>query len=279
MQPVRCPFDQVFHHSSSVMVGEFSCRADHPCFSDTGPIENHLLVVPGRPVAIHLSRARKLVADRTRVLMYNRGTTFRREALNQVGDHCLWFAFDDRLLEEHCGGTADQPFREPVRHLPRNAFLKIRRLYVRLRAGRASALQVDETAFGLLDLLTRRTNHEGVTATARQQRAVTAAEAYLAGHYTDEVKLEDVAKAAACSPFHLSRLFRRQRGVGLHRHLSELRLRDAVDRLCGSDTSMTDIAMQLGFSSPSHFSAQFSERLGVAPSRFRRHVNAIRAIS
>ncbi|MEJ8567954.1 helix-turn-helix transcriptional regulator [Elongatibacter sediminis] len=278
MEPVRCPFDEVLHHSPSLLFGEFRCRVQEPRFTDTGPIENHLLVVPSRPVEIHFSRGRSVVADRTRVLFYNRGTRYRREALNRYGDHCLWFAFADDQLAQRCGGPAHRPYRDPVRHLPQSAYLEIRRLYARVRRGAADPLEVEDTAFSLLARLLE-TGVETGPVSARQQRTVTAAEAYLAAHYGEAVRLDEVATAVACSPFHLSRLFRRLRGIGLHQHLSELRLRDAVDRVCDSDEPLTDIAMDLGFSSPSHFSSRFSDRLGVTPSRFRQQWMETRAIS
>lgn len=278
MKSVRCPFDRVWYESKSIVIGEFICPADDPRFTDTGPIENHVLVVASRPVEIHFSRARSVVADRTRVLFYNRGTRYRREALNDMGDHCLWFAFDDDLLARLCRAPPERPYGKSTERLPLCAFLDIRSLYARLATGGASSLEVEEAAFAMLAKLLPASEGDAGSVTARQQRTVTAAEAYLAEHYMDAVRLEEVAEAAACSPFHLSRLFRRLRGTGLHQHLSELRLRDAVDRIHGGGDSLTDIALNLGYSSLSHFSKHFSDTVGISPSHFRRDVDTSRAI-
>jgi AraC-like DNA-binding protein len=261
------------------MIGEFVCPSDDPRFADSGPIENHVLVVPFQPVEIHFSRARSIVADRTRVLFYNRGTCYRRKALNQLGDRCLWVTFDDGILEAYCGNRNKQPFGKQVDPLPLKLYLDVRNLYLRLTSGRADPLQVEVAAMEMLVQLVGSPVREQHSSTRRQRQTVAAADAHLARNYTKTLHLDDVAEAAACSPFHLSRLFRRLRGIGLHQHLLQLRLRDAVDRLEENNDTLTNIAMNLGFSSPSHFSNCFRNSFGVSPHRFRRARKRIRAIS
>jgi len=261
------------------MLGEFVCPIDDPRFSDTGPIENHLLVVPFQPVEIQFNRAHVVVADRTRVLFYNRGTCYRREALNKLGDRSLWFAFDDEVLENCGGGKRQRPFNKNVEQLPLNLYLKIRNLYLRIISGQADSLEVEEDSLEMLTQLLRKPGKEIVPSPRRQRQAVVAAEAHMARNYTQPVRLAEVATAAACSPYHLSRIFCRLRGIGIHQYLSALRLRAAVDRLQDSNDSVTDIAMHFGFSSPSHFSKSFRDNVGISPSRFRQQGTHIRAIS
>lgn len=279
MNPVHCPYDRILFQNDSLMIGEFVCLNDDPRFTDTGPIENHILVVPFQPVEIHFSRARSIVADRTRVLLYNRGTHYRRKALNRKGDHSLWITFNEQILEDACGNRDRQPFDKQTESLSPYLYLKVRRLYSRLTSGDADPLEVETDAEELLAQIVRAPAQKPHRATARQQRAVAAADAHLARNYARTVHLDDVAQVAACSPFHLSRVFRRLRGIGLHQQLVQLRLREAVDRLQDHHDSLTDIAMNLGFSSPSHFSTCFRDNFGVSPRRFRRNGSCIRAIS
>lgn len=279
MNPVRCPYDRILFQNDSLMIGEFVCLKDDPRFADTGPIENHILVVPFQPVEIHFSRARSIVADRTRVMLYNRGTRYRREALNRLGDHSLWVTFNDEILEDSCGYGSKRPFGKQVELLSLSLYLKTRRLYLRLTSGYADPLEVEVAAAEILAQIVRAPAQKPHLSTLRQQQTVAAADAHLARNYTKTVRLDEVAKAAACSPFHLSRVFRRLRGIGVHQHLVQLRLRDAVDRLQDNNNSLTNIAMDLGFSSPSHFSTCFRENFGVSPNRFRQSGKRIRAIS
>lgn len=278
MNPVQCPYDRILFKNDSLMVGEFACPNDDPQFADTGPIENHILVVPFQSVEIHFDRAHRIVADRTRALLYNRGTCYRRETLNRRGDHSMWFAFNDEILQDACGVRRQRPFDKQVESLPLSLYLDARRLFLRLTSGCADPLEVEVAAVEILSQIVQAPVRKTFPPTSRQQGVVAAADAYLARNFSDIVHLDEVAKAAACSPFHLSRLFRRLRGIGVHKHLMQLRLRDAVDRLQENGDSLTDIAMNLGFSSPSHFSKCFRDNFGVSPYRFRRNGARIRAI-
>ncbi len=73
--------------------------------------------------------------------------------------------------------------------------------------------------------------------------------------------------------YHLSRVFRRQVGLPLHRHLNRLRLRAALERLVDSRERLIEIAFDLGFSSHGHFTAAFHREFGIPPSVFRRRLS------
>ncbi len=55
----------------------------------------------------------------------------------------------------------------------------------------------------------------------------------------------------------------------LHRYLTQLRLSRALSELPHAD-DLTELALELGFSSHSHFSARFRQAFGLTPSEFRR---------
>jgi AraC-like DNA-binding protein len=48
-----------------------------------------------------------------------------------------------------------------------------------------------------------------------------------------------------------------------------MRIERALDRLMGSQASVTDIGFELGFSSQSHFTHFFSANVGIAPTQYR----------
>ena len=74
----------------------------------------------------------------------------------------------------------------------------------------------------------------------------------------------------ASSPFHLARVFRRETGIPVHRHLTRLRLSQALEELSGGHEDLTELALRIGFSSHAHFTSSFSRTFGVTPSEFRR---------
>jgi AraC family transcriptional regulator len=105
-------------------------------------------------------------------------------------------------------------------------------------------------------------------------RAVEAARDFMASDPTRNDGLATIAQAAACSPFHLSRLFRRHTGRSLHAHRDDLRMMLALQRLQGGETNLARLAVDLGYAHHSHFSAAFKRRFGTAPARMRRNLIA-----
>jgi len=95
-----------------------------------------------------------------------------------------------------------------------------------------------------------------------------AAKNYLAAHIGENVLLDEVASAVNASPFNFARIFQQQTGLPIHRYLMQLRLRVALERLPDSD-DLTSLALELGFSSHSHFTDVFRREFGKTPSEFR----------
>lgn len=88
----------------------------------------------------------------------------------------------------------------------------------------------------------------------------------LATRYADRLTLESLAAACNSSPFHLSRVFSTVTGQTIHQQLTRIRLRMALFRLGGSAGRLTELALDVGFSSHSHFTAAFRREFGCAPS-------------
>jgi AraC-like DNA-binding protein len=97
-----------------------------------------------------------------------------------------------------------------------------------------------------------------------------AARAHIAGRYRDPLTLSEIAGAAGCSAFHLSRQFTRTFGMSIWRHVLRLRLRDALERVLETRESLSRIGLGAGFASQSHFGDAFRAEFGEAPGRVRR---------
>jgi AraC-like DNA-binding protein len=91
----------------------------------------------------------------------------------------------------------------------------------------------------------------------------------LASRIGQRLLLEEVAEEAKCSPFHLSRLFRRYVGASPHQYQLHLRVATAIERLEDAGTSIADLAFDLGFSSQSHFGDVLRRMLGATPAEVR----------
>ena len=80
-----------------------------------------------------------------------------------------------------------------------------------------------------------------------------------------------VARHAGISPYHFIRMFEATFGVTPHRYRTGVRL-ERARRLLASGAPVTQVCMELGFSSLGSFSALFARRVGEAPSRYQRRV-------
>jgi AraC-like DNA-binding protein len=79
-----------------------------------------------------------------------------------------------------------------------------------------------------------------------------------------------VAASVNASPFNFSRIFLQQTGLPVHRYLTLLRLRASLELIAAPRTDLTSIALDLGFSSHSHFTDVFRREFGETPSDFRK---------
>jgi len=88
-------------------------------------------------------------------------------------------------------------------------------------------------------------------------------------HLAEPLPLDDVARAAAFSPFHFHRIFKALVGETVHDFVKRVRLEHALHLLSYREgASLTEVALACGFSSSSDFSRSFRGRFGVPPSAF-----------
>ncbi|GAB2862100.1 hypothetical protein GCM10027277_33330 [Pseudoduganella ginsengisoli] len=94
--------------------------------------------------------------------------------------------------------------------------------------------------------------------------------AYMAERLADEISVVELADACAMSESHFSREFSKSVGMPPHQYLMKLRLERAREALIDSNARVIDVALELGFTSASHFARAFARRFGVAPAAFRQ---------
>lgn len=77
--------------------------------------------------------------------------------------------------------------------------------------------------------------------------------------------LEEIGKAVGCSPFHLSRTFSTEMKMTIPQYLRQLRMERAAGLLKSGKFNVTEAALEVGYSSLSHFSQAFHETFGCCP--------------
>lgn len=95
------------------------------------------------------------------------------------------------------------------------------------------------------------------------------AKAYIAGHQTDPLRLEHVAKAMHISTFYFCKLFKKATGLSFTDYLGRVRIEKAKTLLFNPHLRITEIAYGVAFQSLTHFNRVFRKLAGQAPSLFR----------
>lgn len=91
--------------------------------------------------------------------------------------------------------------------------------------------------------------------------------------------VNEIARAVGISPFHFIRQFERVFGVTPHQFRIAHRLQLAKRLLADGDRSVTDVCMEVGFSSVGSFSALFTRRVGEPPSTYQRRMRVMVPVS
>jgi AraC family transcriptional regulator len=77
--------------------------------------------------------------------------------------------------------------------------------------------------------------------------------------------LEELGREAGCSPYHLSRTFSQVTGITIPQYTRKLRMERAAELLRSGRYNVTEAALEVGYSSLSHFSQAFCQVIGCCP--------------
>ena len=213
-----------------------------------------------------------VVADPNRVLFVAGGEGFRLSQPVHGGYAELIVTMHPTLLAEILGIAERQLPTHPLFHeRSRSADLRLQRLGAECL--HRSAREGWEGLAGeewLVAFLRSSLAAPPVDATisSATTRLLGRAKEYLAAHVSAPIRLSHVARAVGTSPAYLTTIFSRVEGAPLHRYLVQLRLARALIEVPHAD-DLTALALELGFSSHSHFTAAFRRAFGCTPSRFR----------
>jgi AraC family transcriptional regulator len=99
--------------------------------------------------------------------------------------------------------------------------------------------------------------------------AVERAVCHMKAHSGEPLDLDQLARIAGMSRFHLVRVFDELTGTTPHHFLACLRMQRAKDLLLAPGASITEVCMDVGYSSLGTFSTTFSTLVGISPQEFR----------
>lgn len=96
---------------------------------------------------------------------------------------------------------------------------------------------------------------------------------YLDLHYMEELNLEEIADSIGFSKYHFSRLFKQYTNFTFCDYLSYRRIKAAEELLARPELSVTEIALQVGFSSISTFNRIFKQQKNCTPREYRNKIS------
>lgn len=167
--------------------------------------------------------------------------------------------------------------REPARVAFPRCVVRDAELVVELRrlaelvAERGELLERQAAAVEAFGLLLRR-HGEIVPAggdAGGERRAVRRARELLAANLADKLTLDELAREAALSPYHLLRVFRESTGLTPHAWRTQRRISRARELLAGG-MSPAQAALETGFADQSHFGKAFKQYVGATPGDYLR---------
>ena len=99
---------------------------------------------------------------------------------------------------------------------------------------------------------------------------VAQAEAFMERNFWRPLRRQDISRAVGLSEVQLGRLMRSATGRSILQRLTDIRMEQASHLLRESDMAISQIALEVGISSFSHFASTFRRATGLTPSAFRR---------
>lgn len=124
------------------------------------------------------------------------------------------------------------------------------------------------TAELLFIILRHKNEHENTIA---ENNFISTVQEYIQNNYMNEVRLSALAEQLSVSQEHLSRVFKKETGMGFKEYLTGFRLQKAEEMLKHeTGRAVSEVAYACGFNDGNYFSYIFKKAYGVSPTEVRR---------
>jgi len=232
------------------------------------------LVFPYRGIYMRHVGKDQAVADANHVLFFNASEGYQISHPVAGGDSSLSLTLADPILHELAPSAilSDRAITG-LRLQHQGIDPRAQALVALLRHGLDNrTIEPLEAENLTLTLVSRslgpRTSHE-CRATHGSRRLTDRVKVLLASDLCRRWTLAEIAAEIRGSPVYLTQVFQQVEGVPLYRYHLRLRLARALDLITRYD-DLSALAVDLGFSSHSHFSAAFRQTYGRSPSAFKQ---------
>ncbi|GAE32962.1 AraC family transcriptional regulator [Alkalihalobacillus hemicellulosilyticus] len=240
----------------------------------------------------HGGRCNYLIGDRIYVLkpgdvILMNGMTLHRPKLFESADYIRTTIHFDRHYIEQILSSMNMPgLLEPFTSLPSIRFhlKKSERAEVEeqlqkinqfsSRSDSLSQFQVDVHVLELLALLyplCKQYLRKAPLINSQKENHVQRVISFVEEHYMEHLELEQIEEELHVSKYYLANLFKEVTGITIFNYVKQRRVNQAkIQLMLEKNISVTELAYQLGFKYPSHFSKVFKHLTGVTPEQYRK---------
>jgi AraC family transcriptional regulator len=92
---------------------------------------------------------------------------------------------------------------------------------------------------------------------------------FVDAHFQEDISVSQLAAIADMSPYQFTRAFKAKMGIPPHRYLVERRIAKAKLLLRMTKLPLSQIALEVGFSTPNHFAYVFRRTVGLSATKYR----------
>lgn len=260
-------------------VGDLECLyAKYFTFSFAPHFHNaHAIGVIESGADVFDYRGAERVAAKGEIMLLNPAEVHTGHAIDENGWTFRIMYVDPELMrnvrQEITGKSSDIPFfSKSVVHDDSTARRILQLHYV---LENSTSLLERESLFllAMMQLITRHADSNINSQTiGNEHKAVARVREYLHENASQNTTLDELARIAFLSPYHLLRVFRKETGLPPHAYQTQLRIEKAK-QLLRDDFTISQTAHALGFFDQSHFSKQFKRYIGISPGKFLNQHN------
>jgi AraC-like DNA-binding protein len=209
------------------------------------------------------------------LMLGNQGACFECGHQHTRGDRCLAFHFSPEIFESIVAGVpgATRLALGAPRLPPVPAVLGMLAAAQALRDESGTSEEFRELGLCLAGAVCTALNDGASPAprapTSRDERRVAAALHHIEAQRGTRFSVDELAAAAAVSPFHFLRIFAQVVGVTPGQYMLRTRLRHAAMKLRRSNDAIAAVALDCGFEDLSTFNRQFRRATGLTPGAYR----------
>ena len=260
--------------SGTVGVRHVNCRglcrhrSAEECASSTH------FVFPYRGVYLRHVGDDQAVADANHVLFFNQGQGYQVSHPVAGGDASLVLSVSSPTLAELvpkelvCESAGALTFNSQHLRIDERAQALVMLLKHTLTNGAIEDLEAEGLSLTLVSRAIGPRTAREPRATYARRRLVDRVKVLLASDLSRRWTLAEIAREIGGSAVYLTQVFQQTEGLPLYRYHLRLRLARALD-LLGEREDLAALALDLGFSSHSHFTAAFRQLYGLTPAEFR----------